>query len=370
MKNYKEILSQIKTFIFDVDGVLTDGSLTITSNGEMLRTMNVKDGFAMKAALDAGYKIAIISGGTNEGVRDRLEALGIEFIYLGAHNKIKQLNSFIKSSNVDLKNILYMGDDIPDIPVLKIVGLSCCPQDAVNEVKDNCNYISSKNGGKGAVRDVIEQVMKIHDKWNRFNNAQIDWFNMLKKKLSNYDIILASQSPRRINFFNELNIKFKSLKLDFDESYPNNLIAEQITDFIVNKKASYYSDLLNKNTVVITSDTIVWLNGKAIGKPKNNENAKEILQTLSGKTHKVITSFCIKTLESKKIVNDITEVTFKQLTEKEIDFYINHNKVLDKAGAYGIQDWIGYIGITNINGTYNNVMGLPTHLLYKELMNL
>lgn len=193
---------------------------------------------------------------------------------------------------------------------------------------------------------------------------------MLKKKLSNYDIILASQSPRRINFFNELNIKFKSLKLDFDESYPNNLIAEQITDFIVNKKASYYSDLLNKNTVIITSDTIVWLNGKAIGKPKNNENAKEILQTLSGKTHKVITSFCIKTLESKKIVNDITEVTFKQLTEKEIDFYINHNKVLDKAGAYGIQDWIGYIGITNINGTYNNVMGLPTHLLYKELMNL
>lgn len=193
---------------------------------------------------------------------------------------------------------------------------------------------------------------------------------MLKKKLSNYDIILASQSPRRINFFNELNIKFKSLKLDFDESYPNNLIAEQITDFIVNKKASYYSDLLNKNTVVITSDTIVWLNGKAIGKPKNNENAKEILQILSGKTHKVITSFCIKTLESKKIVNDITEVTFKQLTEKEIDFYINHNKVLDKAGAYGIQDWIGYIGITNINGTYNNVMGLPTHLLYKELMNL
>ena len=193
---------------------------------------------------------------------------------------------------------------------------------------------------------------------------------MLKKKLSNYEIILASQSPRRINFFNELNIKFKSIKLDFDESYPNNLVAEQITDFIANKKANYYLDLLNKNTVVITSDTIVWLNGKAIGKPKNNENAKEILQTLSSNTHKVITSFCIKTLESKKIINDITEVTFKHLTEKEIDFYINNNKVLDKAGAYGIQDWIGYIGITNINGTYNNVMGLPTHLLYKELMNL
>lgn len=193
---------------------------------------------------------------------------------------------------------------------------------------------------------------------------------MLKEKLSNYEIILASQSPRRIKFFNELDIKFRSIKLDFDESYPNNLSAEQITDFIANKKASYYSELLNKNSVVITSDTIVWLNGKAIGKPKNNKNAKEILLTLSGKTHKVITSFCIKTLESKKIINETTEVTFKHLTEKEIDFYISNNKVLDKAGAYGIQDWIGYIGIININGTYNNVMGLPTRLLYKELMNL
>ena len=193
---------------------------------------------------------------------------------------------------------------------------------------------------------------------------------MLKEKLSNYEIILASQSPRRIKFFNELDIQFKSVKLDFDESYPNNLMAEQITDFIADKKASYYSELLNKNTIVITSDTIVWLNKEAIGKPKDNENAKEILQTLSGNTHKVITSFCIKTLESKNIVNDTTEVTFKNLTEKEIDFYIKNNKVLDKAGAYGIQDWIGYIGITNIKGTYNNVMGLPTHSLYKELMNL
>ena len=193
---------------------------------------------------------------------------------------------------------------------------------------------------------------------------------MLKEKLSDYEIILASQSPRRIKFFNELDIQFKSVKLDFDESYPNNLMAEQITDFIADKKASYYSELINKNTIVITSDTIVWLNEEAIGKPKDNENAKEILQTLSGNTHKVITSFCIKTLESKNIINDTTEVTFKNLTEKEIDFYIKNNKVLDKAGAYGIQDWIGYIGITNIKGTYNNVMGLPTHSLYKELMNL
>jgi septum formation protein len=193
---------------------------------------------------------------------------------------------------------------------------------------------------------------------------------MLKEKLSSYEIILASQSPRRIKFLNELDIQFKSVKLDFDESYPNNLMAEQITDFIADKKASYFSEMLNKNTIVITSDTIVWLNEEAIGKPKDNKNAKEILQTLSGNTHKVITSFCIKTLESKNIVNDTTEVTFKNLSDKEIDYYIKNNKVLDKAGAYGIQDWIGYIGITNIKGTYNNVMGLPTHLLYKELMNL
>ena len=174
MKNYKEILSKIDTFIFDVDGVLTDGSLTVTTDGEMLRTMNVKDGYALKAALDSGYKIAIISGGTNEGVRTRLKALGVKFIYLGAHDKIKQLNSFINSSGVNMNNILYMGDDIPDIPVLKVVGLSCCPQDAVNEVKEVSTYVSNKNGGKGAVRDVIEQVMKIHGKWNSFNNAQMD----------------------------------------------------------------------------------------------------------------------------------------------------------------------------------------------------
>ena len=172
MKNYKELLIIKNIFIFDVDGVLTDGTLTITNNGDMLRSMNVKDGYALKSALDAGYNIAIISGGTNEGVRTRLKALGVEFIYLGAHNKLEQLNSFINSCNIDLNNTLYMGDDIPDIPVLKVVGLSCCKQEFIDTMI--CNYVSNKNGGKGAVRDVIEQVMKIHGKWNSFDNAQID----------------------------------------------------------------------------------------------------------------------------------------------------------------------------------------------------
>ena len=193
---------------------------------------------------------------------------------------------------------------------------------------------------------------------------------MLKEKLSKYDVVLASQSPRRIKFFNDLKINFKSIKIDVDESYSNKLKAEEITDFLAEKKASFYSNIIKKNTVVITSDTIVWIKDKALGKPKNNKNAKEILRTLSDNTHKVITSFCIKTIDKKIIVNDTTKVSFKKLSDQEIDYYVDNNNVLDKAGAYGIQDWIGYIGITSIEGTYNNVMGLPTHLLYKELMKL
>lgn len=173
---------------------------------------------------------------------------------------------------------------------------------------------------------------------------------MLKEKLSKYDVVLASQSPRRIKFFNDLKIKFKSIKIDVDESYSNKLKAVEITDFLAEKKASFYSDLIKKNTIVITSDTIVWIKNKALGKPKNNKNAKEILRTLSDSTHEVITSFCIKTIDKKIIVNDTTKVSFKKLTDQEIDYYVDNNNVLDKAGAYGIQDWIGYIGITSIEG--------------------
>ena len=163
--NYKESLKNISTFIFDVDGVLTDGSLLIDSDGNMLRKMNVKDGYALKVAIDSGYNVCIISGGNDESVRKRLKGLGIKEIHLGSENKTEQLNSFIKKYDLDKKNILFMGDDIPDIPVLKIIGLPCCPQDATPEVKNFCSYVSHKNGGRGAVRDVIEQVMKIQNKW-------------------------------------------------------------------------------------------------------------------------------------------------------------------------------------------------------------
>ena len=173
-KSYKEYLADITTFIFDVDGVLTDGTITVTTDGEMLRTMNIKDGFALKTAIDAGFNLCIISGGSNEGVRKRLSGLGIKDIFLGAHNKIEQLDSYLEQHNISKSQVLYMGDDIPDYPVMKLVGLPCCPQDAVPEIKAISKYISHKNGGKGAVRDVIEQVLKVQDKWNGHFNAKYD----------------------------------------------------------------------------------------------------------------------------------------------------------------------------------------------------
>ncbi len=173
-KSYKEYLQHITTFIFDVDGVLTDGTVTITTSGDMLRKMNIKDGYALKTAVDNGFNVCVISGGSNEGVRIRLRGLGISDIYLGAHNKIEQLEEYLDIYNIKAESVLYMGDDIPDVPVMKLVGLPCCPQDAVPEIKAISKYISHKNGGKGAVRDVIEQVLKIQDKWDGNFDAKYD----------------------------------------------------------------------------------------------------------------------------------------------------------------------------------------------------
>lgn len=165
-KSYKEYLEHITTFIFDVDGVLTDGTITITATGEMLRTMNIKDGYALKQALNKGFNVCIISGGTNEGVRKRLNNLGIKDVYLGAHFKLEAYTEYTETNKINSENVVYMGDDIPDVPLLKIVGLPTCPQDAVIEVKGNSKYISHKSGGKGCVRDIIEQVLKVQGKWD------------------------------------------------------------------------------------------------------------------------------------------------------------------------------------------------------------
>lgn len=164
-KSYKEYLNNITTFIFDVDGVLTDGSIQVTTTGELLRSMNIKDGFALRFAVNAGYNIAIISAGTNEGVKIRLEGLGIKDVYLGAYDKVTQFEAYIKANNIKPEHILYMGDDVPDYPVMKLVGLPTCPQDAIPEIKAISKYISHKKGGEGAGRDVIEQVLKVQGKW-------------------------------------------------------------------------------------------------------------------------------------------------------------------------------------------------------------
>jgi 3-deoxy-D-manno-octulosonate 8-phosphate phosphatase (KDO 8-P phosphatase) len=172
--SYKQLMNSVKAFILDVDGVLTDSSVHVTSSGEMLRTMNIRDGYAMKAAIESGFQVCIISGGSNEGVRIRLQNLGITDVHLGVSDKCQVFEKFCAVNHLDASEILYMGDDIPDYHVMKLAGLAACPQDAAPEIKGLSSYVSHKNGGQGAVRDVIEQVMKVQGKWLEYFNAKYD----------------------------------------------------------------------------------------------------------------------------------------------------------------------------------------------------
>ena len=192
---------------------------------------------------------------------------------------------------------------------------------------------------------------------------------MLREKLQEYNIILASGSPRRQQFFKDLDIDFSIQLKPIEEIYPKELKGAAITDYLANLKSKAFINLAEKD-VVITSDTIVWLDDKALGKPKNEEEAFAMLRSLSGKKHEVITSISIKTKNNQQIISDVTAVTFKDLRDEEINYYIKNYKPFDKAGAYGIQEWIGFIGIINIEGSYFNVVGLPVHKLYKAFINL
>jgi len=165
MKNYKNLLPSIKTFIFDVDGVLTDGKILITNEGELLRSFDTKDGYAMKCALVQGYKIVVISGGRNQGVDERFKELGVFDIYMGIHYKLDAFQDLLDNYDLDPETILYVGDDVPDIPVMEKVGLGCCPANAVSDVKNMADYVSHKNGGEGCVREIIEQVLRVQGKW-------------------------------------------------------------------------------------------------------------------------------------------------------------------------------------------------------------
>ena len=163
--NVLELFAKITTFVFDVDGVLTDGKVLLLENGLQARSMNIKDGLALQMAQSAGYRVIIISGGSSEPVASRLQYLGMKEIHLGVKDKLKLLKELQQAHHFELNQTLYMGDDLPDIPVLQQVGLAACPADAVAEVKQACHYISGHSGGGGAVRDVIEKVLKLHGKW-------------------------------------------------------------------------------------------------------------------------------------------------------------------------------------------------------------
>jgi len=189
---------------------------------------------------------------------------------------------------------------------------------------------------------------------------------MLSAKLKNYKLILASNSPRRQQFLNDLDLNYEVRLKKIREIYPQNLKGTEVTDFLAELKAKSFE--LSENEILISSDTIVWLDGEVLGKPKNKEEAFAILKKLSGKTHQVITSVCLKSINKMKIFNATTKVTFSNLTDDMILFYLNQFQPFDKAGAYGIQEWIGLVGIEKIEGSYTNVVGLPTEMFFKELI--
>jgi len=172
-KSYKELMPVISTFIFDVDGVLTDGKVTIYPDGNLLRKVSVKDGYAIKTAIDKGYNVCIISGGNGEALKSRLREVGVTDVYLGVQNKAEQLEEYLDLYNINLTNVLYMGDDLPDFHVMKKVGLPACPKDAVQEIQDISLYVSQKKGGNGCARDVIEQVLKVQDNWITNNDVKM-----------------------------------------------------------------------------------------------------------------------------------------------------------------------------------------------------
>lgn len=192
---------------------------------------------------------------------------------------------------------------------------------------------------------------------------------MLKEKLNKINIILASGSPRRQQFFKEMDLHYTIRLKEIEEIYPEHLQAEEITNFLAELKASAFENELKENDVLVTSDTIVWLNGKALGKPKDYDDAFQMLQQLANQTHEVITSVCLKSINKTEVFHCVTKVTFANLSDEAIRYYLDNYQPFDKAGSYGIQDWIGLIGISKIEGSYTNVVGLPTEMLFQKLMN-
>jgi septum formation protein len=193
---------------------------------------------------------------------------------------------------------------------------------------------------------------------------------MLHDKLKNYKLILASGSPRRQQFFKDLDLDFEIRLKEIEEIYPTTLRREEITNYLAELKSSAFDGTITDNEILITSDTIVWHNEKALGKPKDKEDAFRILKSLSNSTHEVITSVCFKNANKTDTLFEVTKVTFNKISDEAINYYIDKYQPFDKAGAYGIQEWIGFIGVARIEGSYPNVMGLPVDRVYHYLSNL
>ena len=189
--------------------------------------------------------------------------------------------------------------------------------------------------------------------------------------LEKYKVILASGSPRRRELMAGLGVNYEVRILpDVDESYPDTLQGEEIPLYIAKEKADAYIPMMLPDELIITADTIVWLDGKVLGKPRDREDALQMLRTMSGRTHEVFTGVCITTTDWQRSFTAQTEVRFATLSEDEIIYYVDNFKPMDKAGAYGVQEWIGFIGVENISGSYYNIMGLPVQRLYRELLKV
>ncbi len=194
---------------------------------------------------------------------------------------------------------------------------------------------------------------------------------MILDNLKKYKVILASNSPRRKELLAGLGVEYEVRTLpDVDESYPETLQGADIPLFIAKEKADAYQAMIQSDELMITADTIVWLDGKVLGKPKDREDALQMLRDMSGRTHEVFTGVCITTTEWQRSFTTQTEVRFSKLSEEEIIYYVDKYQPMDKAGAYGVQEWIGFIGVENISGSYYNIMGLPVQRLYRELLKV
>ena len=193
---------------------------------------------------------------------------------------------------------------------------------------------------------------------------------MFFEKLKNYNVLLASNSKRRHELLNQLGVEFKIVNQNIDESFSRNLKNSEITDYLAKKKSSSFIKNLQKNDLLLSSDTIVWHKNTALGKPKNRDEAFDMIKSLENSSHEVITSICISTIKSQVIVNEKTIVYFDNIDKNDLLYYTKKSDVLDRAGSYGIQDYIGHIGIKKIEGSYNNVLGFPTNLFVKTINSM